>query len=92
MVLKIERVTQGGQTVLRLSGHLTANELDQVRAEIGALEVKTSLDLGEMALVDIEAVRFLANCERKGASLLHCPPYIREWINRELKRFSDTAR
>jgi hypothetical protein len=88
MVLKIERITQGGQTVLRLSGHLKANELDEVRAELCALDAKSSLDLGEMALVDIEAVRFLADCELKGASLLHCPPYIREWINRERKRFS----
>jgi hypothetical protein len=87
MVLKIERITQGGQSVLRLSGHLKANDLDQVRAEIGALDSK-SLDLGEIALVDIEAVRFLGDCELKGAILLHSPLYIREWINRERKRSS----
>ncbi len=88
MVLKIERITQGGQTVLRLSGRLNANDLDQIRAEIGALDRKTSLDLGEIALVDIEAIRFLADCELKGTTMLHCPLYIREWINRERKRFS----
>ena len=66
MVLKIERITQDGQTVLRLSGRLNANELDQVRAEISALNRKTSLDLGEIALVDMEAIRFLAECELRG--------------------------
>jgi hypothetical protein len=28
-------------------------------------------------------VRFLGTCEMKGTELLHCPPYIREWISRE---------
>jgi hypothetical protein len=88
MVLKIERITQDGQTFLRLSGRLNANELDQVRAEIGALNRNTSLDLAEIALVDMEAIRFLAEYELTGATLLHCPLYIREWINRERKRFS----
>ncbi len=88
MVLKIERITQGDQTILRLSGRLNADKLDQVRTEIGALDSKTSLDLGEIVLVDMEAIRFLAGCELKGAALLHCPLYIREWINREWKRFS----
>jgi hypothetical protein len=88
MVFKIERITQDGQTFLRLSGRLNANELDQVRAEIGALDRKTSLDLDEIALVDMEAIRFLAAYELTGATLLHCPLYIREWINRERKRIS----
>jgi hypothetical protein len=86
MVLKIERSEHAGQRVLRLSGQVKADELNQVRAEIGALDIKTSLDLGEVALVDIEAARFLADCELKGVILLHCPLYIREWINREGKR------
>jgi hypothetical protein len=88
MVLKIERITRDGHTFLRLSGRLNADELDQVRAEIDALNRTTSLDLREIALVDMEAIRFLAEYELAGAILLHCPLYIREWINRERKRFS----
>jgi len=86
MVLRIEWIEHGGQRVLQLSGRFKAEELDQVRAEISALDFKTSLDLGEVVLVDIEAVRFLADCELKGVILLRCPLYIREWINRERKR------
>jgi hypothetical protein len=86
MVLKIERITNGGRRILRLSGHLKADELDEVRAEMDALDSKSSLDLGEVALVDLEAVRFLADCERKGLALINCPHYIQEWINRERKR------
>ena len=86
MVLKIEWIAPRGQRVLQLSGHLKADELGEVRSEIGAHDFKSPLDLGEVALVDIEAVRFLADCELRGMLLLHCPPYIREWINREQKR------
>jgi hypothetical protein len=31
-------------------------------------------------------VRFLSECEAQGIELLHCSPYIREWISRERKR------
>jgi hypothetical protein len=41
------------------------------------------LDLEELTLVDVEAVRFLGRCRRGGFALLHCSPYIREWIARE---------
>jgi hypothetical protein len=41
------------------------------------------LDLSEVTLVDIEVVRFLTSCEDEGIELVHCPPYVREWIVRE---------
>jgi hypothetical protein len=33
--------------------------------------------------VDVEVVRFLAACVANGVKILHCPPYIQEWMNRE---------
>ena len=41
------------------------------------------LDLGEVSLVDSDAVRFLGNCESEGMQLLNCSLYIREWIVRD---------
>jgi hypothetical protein len=41
------------------------------------------LDLEEVDLVDVEAVRFLNVCEERGVSVLQCSPYIREWMLRE---------
>jgi hypothetical protein len=41
------------------------------------------LDLSEVTLVDIAAVRFLISCEDEGIELVQCPPYVREWILRE---------
>jgi hypothetical protein len=65
-----------------MSGALRSDHLDQVRSEIergGAI----ALDLEEVDLMDIEAVRFLNTCEADGISVLHCSPYIREWMSRE---------
>ena len=41
------------------------------------------LDLEEVTLVDVDVVRFLGMCEAKGVELVHCSPYIREWVFRE---------
>jgi hypothetical protein len=45
-------------------------------------------DLEEVTLIDLDIVQFLARCEAEGMQLLHCPPYIREWISRENARVS----
>ena len=41
------------------------------------------LDVNEVRLVDREAVQFLARREAEGVELDNCPPYIREWIEKE---------
>jgi hypothetical protein len=41
------------------------------------------LDLEELKLVDVEAVRFLGSCEVAGITLVNCSPYIRDWIGKE---------
>jgi hypothetical protein len=42
--------------------------------------------LDEVTLVDVEVVRFLVRCEAAGGKVLHCAPYIREWMLRERDR------
>jgi hypothetical protein len=44
------------------------------------------LDLDQVTLVDVWVVRFLIACEAEGIELLHCAPYIREWMHRERGR------
>ena len=82
MTLKIERISSSGRERIRLCGELRFGHLDQVKAEIersGAVD----LDLEEVDLVDVESVRFLNTCEADGISVLHCSPYIRDWMRRE---------
>ena len=47
------------------------------------------MDLEELDLVDIEGVRFLNECESAGVAILHCSPYIREWMLQERSRLKD---
>jgi hypothetical protein len=82
MTLKIERISAR----IRLSGEVRAEHLDQLRAEIERARPRVVLDLEEVDLVDIESVRFLNACEAEGISVLHCSPYIREWMFRERGR------
>jgi hypothetical protein len=82
MTLKIER----GRARIRLSGKFRSEHLDQIKAEIALCESPAVLDLEELDLVDVEAVRFLNSCEAEGISVLHCSPYIRKWMLRERTR------
>ena len=82
MTLRIERV-QGG---IRLSGEFRVGHLDQVKTEIERCESPVVLDLEELDLIDLEGVRFLNACESAGVSILHCSPYIREWMLQERGR------
>ena len=82
MTIKIERI----RSRIRLSGEFRSEHLDQVKTEIELCESSAVLDLEELDLVDVEGVRFLNGCEANGISVLHCSPYIREWMLRERSR------
>lgn len=41
------------------------------------------MDLEEVNLADVEGVRFLNECVESGVSVVHCSPYIKEWMLRE---------
>jgi hypothetical protein len=62
---------------------MRAEHLSELEKQIRESESKIVLDLEELNLVDVEAVRFLGMCETRGATLLNCSAYIRGWIGRE---------
>ena len=86
MTLKIERISGKRRTRIRLSGEFRSEHVDQVKTEIERGGPRLALDLEEVDLVDVEAVRFLNECEAEGTSVLHCSAYIREWMLRERGR------
>ena len=87
MTLKIERF----RARVRLSGELRSEHLDQVKTELGKCGALAVLDLEEVNLADVEGVRFLNRCEAKGISVVHCSPYISEWMLRERSRRETTG-
>jgi len=83
MTLRIERVAAQGRTVVRLIGRVQSECLAEIEAQIEGAAPHLALDLEEVTLVDVGAVRFLSACEQRGIELLHCAPYIRRWMARE---------
>lgn len=68
--------------VLRVSGRIDAENLAELRMEMQIRPSLMALELGEVTLVDADAVRFLAMAEASGTELKSCPMFIREWIRR----------
>jgi hypothetical protein len=89
MTLKIKRIAGKHNTRICLSGQLRSEHIEQVKSEIERGGPRATFDLREVDLVDIDAVRFLNECESVGISILHCSPYIREWMLQERSRPKD---
>ena len=83
MTLKIEKYRDGNRTIIRLIGRMRAEHLEELQKQIRENGPAIILDLDEVALVDVESVRFLGTSEARGATLLNCSPYIRDWIGKE---------
>jgi hypothetical protein len=83
MILRIETEADRGKRIIRLSGRLQSEHLNELKAQLTGDGRLMVLDLGGVTLVDVEVVRFLNACEEGGVDLLHCSRYIREWMLRE---------
>jgi hypothetical protein len=92
MTLRIERFSVKRGTRIRLSGELRSEQLGDVRAEIERGGPRVTMDLDEVDLVDIDAVRFLNACEAQDVELVNCSAYIREWMFQELARERNSER
>jgi hypothetical protein len=90
MTCKIERaLTPVGFVVFRVSGRLNGAQVSVLQKLIEnekASNGRLSLDLTEVTVVSLEAVRDLTVVEADGIEILNCPAYVREWITRERER------
>jgi hypothetical protein len=85
MTFRIETAARGTFTLFLLSGRIETCAIVELRRlfELQADYRDIVVDLKDVSLVDREVMRFLARCETDGVSLENCPPYIREWMERE---------
>jgi len=85
MTCKIDRVlSPDGLVVLRVSGRIDRTQVETL-SELTKKEKITkglAIDLTEVTVVSLEAVRALTIAEASGIELRNCPAYIREWISR----------
>jgi len=83
-MLRIER-SENGEVVFTLSGQMDSDTMADLERLIDS-EAKgrgVVLNLKDLTLVDEDSVIFLARCESNGVKLENCPPYVREWSNRQ---------
>ncbi len=84
MSCRIDRLVIGEDLViLRISGRITGEDVDMLRALLEQEGSAVAIDLKDVLLVDREAIKLLALRESNGAELRNCPAYIREWVTRE---------
>jgi anti-anti-sigma regulatory factor len=83
MTLKIEKCSDEYSATIRLIGRMQAEHLPELEKQIRESESRIVLDLEELKLVDVEAVRFLGSCELAGVTLVNGSAYIRDWIGKE---------
>lgn len=89
MVLKIEQTSRNSHSVLTLSGRLGSDDVQTLKACMEEADLPIALDLKQVHLVDLDAVRFLAALEKRGVELRNCRPHVRVWINAEMPRTGD---
>ena len=90
MACKIERVlTPVGLVVFRVSGRIDcayAEVLQELTENEKKARGRLALDLKEVTVVSLGAVRALSIAEANGIELRNCPAYVREWISRVRER------
>jgi len=86
MTLKIERNSNGQLTILRLIGRIQSEHVEELKTLIRSSGPNVALGLDDVTIIDLDSVRFLRICEVNGIELVHCSPYIREWMTREQDR------
>jgi hypothetical protein len=86
VTLKIEKFVRQRRTTIRLIGRVRAEDLVEVARQLEGSGPGAVLDLDEVTLVDVNAIRFLNRCEMEGMRLVNCSPYISEWMSREQDR------
>src|SRR5258708_19112766 len=87
MTLRIVADVKEDGTTIRLIGHMQAEHIAHVRAEMAASRVPTVLDLDEVTLADVEAVRFLVAAQPGGKGLPRLAPLIRRGMSRGAHRW-----
>jgi hypothetical protein len=82
MTFRIDRASAAEGLVLHLSGRISSEDVEVVRAALDEPRV-VAIELAEVELVAREVVQLLAQAEGKGITLRNCPAYVREWITKE---------
>jgi len=90
MTCRIDRVLEDDLEIFYVSGRIEREDLEVLRAALGPEARALAIDLRDVGLIDGEAVKFLAIIETNGGTLRNCPAFIREWIDREKEKSTES--
>jgi acylglycerol lipase len=89
VTFRVQRSAVDDAVVLVLSGDIAGDHTADLETLVDTgKDGPLVLDLKDVSVVDRAGVLLLARSEGRGATLLNCPSYVREWIHRE-KEFED---
>jgi hypothetical protein len=84
ILLRIHKKANG-EVLIIVSGRIDEESITEletlIRAETSGRPIV--LDVKDLILAGQDAVDFLARCEAAGITLVHCAPYVREWLTRQ---------
>jgi hypothetical protein len=85
MTLRIQKSIEKQQVIFHLAGRIRADQVAALRTLLRSEGQgnRLALDLKEVRLVDRDAIRFLAQIQANGTSLINCSAFIRQWILQE---------
>ncbi len=84
MTLRIYRSSTPAAIVFALSGDLDREHAARLQEFLAnETDLRVTLDLQNVTLVDRAAVEFLAEVEAAGIRIVNCPGYVRTWIAAE---------
>lgn len=70
--------------MLSISGRIAERDVETLQSLLEQERRVVAIDLKDVLIVGSEAIKFLALTESHGVELRNCPPYIREWIARQM--------
>ena len=83
MTLRIEKRRSGDTLVVQLIGEFDVEHLDEVKAQVNDAACPVVVDVGELALISVEGIRFLNACQNNGTPIINASGYITEWMTLE---------
>jgi hypothetical protein len=83
-MLRIQR-SSNGRVIFALSGRIEMVDVAELQRllSLEAAGREIAFDLQDVTLIDRDAIKFLARCEKDKVKLENCPAFIREWIDAE---------
>ena len=83
MTLRIERRRSGDTLIVQLIGEFDVEHLAEVNAQVNDAQRPVVVDIGELALISVEGIRFLNACQNNGTPIINASGYIAEWMTLE---------